>query len=123
MTCRHGEEPGCDRCRISGRVRYVVERTSRTITPKKPPAGPTVLDIVRIDPATGEIVRPDPSWRCGFLGRRIEFLPGCQGGFGCLHECGFILNPDVVAHLSGIMVARPSVDCKDCPGNTRIKTK
>lgn len=65
-----------------------------------------------------------PAWRtlapqrltfCTSLGQRLEHLPGCISGFGCKHECNSF-DPNVIAHLGGIMTATPSVDCQDCPG-------
>ncbi len=90
MTCRHGNESPCERCRVSDRVR---ERCA-AVEPKPataPPSGPLRIII--------QIIRPD---RCEHLGKRTEFRQGCNG-FNCQHECA-----------KG-MPAVPGKLCQTCP--------
>lgn len=82
---------------------------------------------------TGERLPPDPTVpiakpvpkekikrMCNKLGERLEELLTCPTGWRCNHVCTST-DPAVIAHLNGIMVARPSHDCQECPGHPDYK--
>ncbi len=78
MTCRHGNESPCERCRVSAKVTAICAAVPHHPGPQTAPVRqqqPTRIVIA--------IIRPD---RCEHIGKREEFKHGCNG-FNCRWDC------------------------------------